>query len=175
MSSISKIINVILFVLYSILCVWIGYHSNSKKTVLTAPSTVVFRGIPDSVKLGIVYPHGTPSLSDVAPSPFSQIINNRSYKPDSVKTDTSQPQVLYQLDSVHTVPIQKPARQYASYKTFSDSLGDYAIKVLAKSPVDSVLLTIHHFQMRTVEIPDKWKYFEWGMGVGALGMVVIED
>ena len=46
MSSISKIINVILFVLYSILCVWIGYHSNSKKTVLTAPSTVAFRVFP---------------------------------------------------------------------------------------------------------------------------------
>ena len=156
MSSISKIINVILFVLYSILCVWIGYHSNSKKTVLTAPSTVVFRGIPDSIKQ------------------VAKLTSKLTGKPDSVKTDTSQPQVLYQLDSVHTVPIQKPARQYASYKTFSDSLGDYAIKVLAKNPVDSVLLTIHHFQMRTVEIPDKWKYFEWGMGVGALGMVVIE-
>lgn len=145
-----------LFIAYSILCVWVGYHFGVKKTVLTSPSTVVFRGIPDSIKQ------------------VAKLTSKLTGKPDSVKTDTSQPQVLYQLDSVYTVPIQKPARQYASYKTFSDSLGDYAIKVLAKNPVDSVLLTIHHFQMRTVEIPDKWKYFEWGIGVGALGMVVIE-
>jgi hypothetical protein len=154
MSSISKIINVILFIAYSILCVWIGYHFSNNKTVLTAPSTVVFRGVPDSVK------------------PAFKLASKLTGKPDNVKTDTSQLQVFYQLDTVYPAPIQKPAKQYASYKTFSDSLGDYAIKVLSKSPVDSVFLTIHHFSMKTVESSSTdWK---WYAAIGAAAVLIVE-
>jgi hypothetical protein len=167
MSAISKIINIVLFIAYTVLAVWIGYHFGNKKTIPTVPSISTFFGKPDSTK---ATPVPVPDIRDVVP---------HVSKPDSVKPDTAQPQILYQLDTVHTLSIPKskepacPVGKYASYKTFSDSLGDYAIKVLAKFPVDSVFLSVHHFSMQTVEIPDKLTWFEYGFGSGILAAIIV--
>ena len=164
MNQINKIINIILFIAYSVLAVWIGYHFGNKKTVSTAPSIVVFQGKPDSTK----------AIAKPLPIATVPVIRNAAShvsKPDSVKADTlrkflSQPQ----LDTVATVH-PKPIEEYDSYKTFSDSLGDYAIKILAKSPADSVFLIVHHFAMKTIEASTAWK---WYAAIGAAAVLILE-
>jgi hypothetical protein len=164
MNQINKIINIILFIAYSVLAVWIGYHFGNKKTVSTAPSIVVFQGKPDSTK----------AIAKPLPIATVPVIRNAAShvsKPDSVKADTlrkflSQPQ-LATVATVHPKPIE----EYDSYKTFSDSLGDYAIKILAKSPADSVFLIVHHFAMKTIEASTDWK---WYAAIGAAAVLILE-
>lgn len=161
MNQINKIINIILFIAYSVLAVWIGYHFGNKKTVSTAPSIVVFQGKPDSTKA-------------IATVPVIRNAASHVSKPDSVKADTlrkflSQPQTVA---AVHPKPVTEVFKEeYDSYKTFSDSLGDYAIKILAKSPADSVFLIVHHFAMKTIEASTDWK---WYAAIGAAAVLILE-
>jgi len=161
MSTISKIINVALFVIYSGVLLWIGYHFANKTTIITPPSIVVFRGAPDSSKEAIT---------------SEPIPNFKQGKLDSVKSDSNYSKIIPQTSTgkITNGSITRQETKYTSYKSYTDTLANYLIKVIGDCKPDSINLTVKHFPMKEVQVPDKWKYFDYGMIIGAVGILIVE-
>jgi hypothetical protein len=146
-----------------ICCLGIGLGSGfliwHQKTITTKPTTSQFAGVPDSVKTSTVPIEGFPPLSN-RPS-------KQSLKPDTVIITN----VIIKHDTLQNI-----VKKFHSYFERSDSLVNVKVEAIASCPVDSFFLTIDHFAMKEIEVPDqeRWKYFDWGMLAGAVGLGVLE-
>ncbi len=114
------------------------------KNVVT-PQVEHFVGKPDSVSSK---PDSIIVLTKYLPS-----------KPDTVKIQFVAPA------SVQGDAISPKVTHYTSYKTFKDSLGTYDIIGYALAPIDSIALTVIHFNMKTVTVLSK-NSFLYGFGTG---------
>ena len=130
-----------------------GYLIFYKKPVIIPPTTVVFSGKPDSVKINTIIKY----ISKPDSNRPNQTSTTGQIQPETPRHDTTKPN----------------SKLYTSYKTFSDSLGSYDVWASGSAPVDSMGLTAHHFAMKLLPETNKVAPFLIGYAAGIVSAVII--
>lgn len=151
----------IAFIVWTGASIYTGYYLE-KKSIKVAPShSETFSGKPDSVKIDTIY--------------SKVILNiNHTSRPDSSKPAISSTTPQIPTETGQGSTISHDTTEYISYKTFTDSLANYIIEIYAKSKVDSLQMTVSPWPQKLPEIVNKWTWFEWGAGVGAVCIIAAE-
>jgi hypothetical protein len=151
----------IAFIVWTGASIYTGYYLEKKSIKVIPSHSETFSGKPDSSKI-------IPKVDT------QKVIIKYISKPDSSKPaiPSTTPQILPSIGVDST--ISHDTTECISYKTFTDSLYTYFLEIYAKSKVDSLKMSLVALPQKLPEIVNKWTWFEWGAGVGAVCIIVAE-